>query len=363
MSTTVQPVEEVEYMDTDVTEVKSYSEMCVGTDLTMKDIENMEKLNTSYKEQVRSLESKVRTLTCERKQLKSNVDLKDDQIIHFYTGLRSSKVFFALLTYLTTTWSPRTQSPPTALQFYLVLIKLRLDLTHKDLAFRFHCSCATISAIFHDCIMTQRFTSLIHWPSKEEIKKNLPALFRSPPFSSVRCIIDCSKIFIDRPTSLSARAMTYSNYKSHNTIKFLVGISPTGSITFPFKTWGGRASDKTITKSSGLIDLLEEGDIVMADGGFSFPEYFAAKGVQLLIPASTHGKTQISGQEVSVSRHMSRMRIHVERAIGRIKNYCILRQTLPINLVKRRSKDTVATVDKILLVCSALSNLEKSLIQ
>ncbi len=365
MSTTVQPTEEVEDMDTDLTEVKSFSDMCVGTDLTMRDIEDMEKLNTSYKEQVRSLESKVQTLTHERKQLKSDVDLKDDQIIHFYTGLRSSKVFFALLTYLTTAWSPGTLSPPTALQFYLVLMKLRFGLTHKDLAFRSHCSHATISAIFHDWlnIMAQRFSSLIHWPSREEIKKNLPALFRSPPFNSVRCIIDCSEIFIDRPTSLSASAMTYSNYKSHDTIKFLVGISPTGSITFLSKSWGGWASDKTITKSSGLIDLLEEGDIVMADRGFSFPEYFAAKGVQLLIPASTPGKTPLSGQEVSMSCHMSRMRIHVEKAIGRIKNYCILQQTLPINLVKRRPKDTVATVDKILLVCSALSNLDKSSIQ
>ncbi len=364
MSTTVQSTEEVEDMDTDVTEVKSYSDMCVETDLTMRDIEDMEKLNTSYNEQVRSLESKVQTLTRERKQLKSDVDLKDDQIIHFYTGLHSSKVFFALLTYLTTAWSPRTVSPPTALQFYLVLMKLRLGLTHKDLAFRFHCSYATISATFHEWldIMAQRFTSLIHWPSREEIKNNLTALFRSPPFNSVRCIIDCSEIFIDRPTSLSARAMTYSNYKSHNTIKFLVGISPTGSITCLSKSWGGRASDKTITKSSGLIDL-SEGDIVMADRGFNFPEYLAAKGVQLLIPASTRGKTQLSGQEVSVSRHMSRMRIHVERAIGRIKNYSILPQTLPINLIKRRPKDTVATVDKILLVCSALSNLDKSLIQ
>ncbi len=47
MSTTVQPTEEVEDMDTDVTEVKSYSDMCVGKDLTMRDIEDMEKLNTS----------------------------------------------------------------------------------------------------------------------------------------------------------------------------------------------------------------------------------------------------------------------------------------------------------------------------
>ncbi|CAM4671692.1 unnamed protein product [Leuciscus chuanchicus] len=323
----VQPTEEVEDMDIHVTEVKSYNDMCVRKDLTTSDIEDLQKLNTSYKEQVRSLESKVQTLTCEGKQLKFDVDLNDDQIIHFYTGLRSSKVFFTLLTHLTSSWSPRTQSPPTPFQFYLVLMKLRLGLTHEDLAFR------------------------------EAIRKNLPALFKSPPFNSVRCIIDCSEIFIDQPTSPT------TNYKSHNTIKFLVGTSPTGSITFLSKSWGGRSSDETITKSSGLIDLLEEGDIVMANRGFSFPEYFATKGVQLLIPALTRGKTPLSGQEVSVSRHMSRLRGHVERAIGRIKKYCILRQTLPMNLVKRRSKDTVATVDKILLVCSALSNLDKSLIK
>ncbi len=241
----------------------------------------------------------------------------DHSLLHWcWTHLHSSKVFFALLT---SHQCLESENTATALQFYLVLMKLRLGLTHKDLAFRFHCSCATISTIFHEWlnIMAQRFTSLIHWPSREEIKNNIPALFRSPPFNSVRCI--CSEIFIDWPTSLSARAMTYSNYKSHNTINFLLGISPTGSITFLSKSWGGRAGDKTITKSSGLIYLLEGDDIFMADRGFSFPEYFGAtKGVRLLIPASTRGKTQLSGQKVSVSRHMSRMRIHMERAIGRI---------------------------------------------
>ncbi|KAG1937144.1 uncharacterized protein LOC120461878 [Pimephales promelas] len=355
----------VKDMDLNVTEVKSYKDMRAGKHLVMSEIENILKLNKSNKEQVKSLQSEVLTLTCEWKQLNSDVDLNDDQIIHFYTGLRSSKMFFALLTYLTTSWSPSTQSPPTPLQFYLVLMKLRLGLTHNDLALRFHCTCATISAIFHDWlnVMTQRLSSLIHWPSREDIRKNLPALFKSAPFNSVRCIIDCSEIFIDHPTSHSEGAMTHSNFNSHETIKFLIAISPTGSITFLSKSWGGRASDETITKSSGLLDLLEEGDIVMANRGFSSPEYFTEKGVQLFIPASPRGTTPLAGQEVCVSRHMSRLRMHVERAICRIKKYCILRQTLPMNLVKRRPKDTVATVDKILLVCSALSNLDKSFIQ
>ncbi|XDV39258.1 hypothetical protein PO909_008522, partial [Leuciscus waleckii] len=69
----VQPTEEVEDMDIHVTEVKSYNDMCVRKDLTTSDIEDLQKLNTSYKEQVRSLESKVQTLTCEGKQLKFDV--------------------------------------------------------------------------------------------------------------------------------------------------------------------------------------------------------------------------------------------------------------------------------------------------
>ena len=43
------------------------------------------------------------------------------------------------------------------------------------------------------------------------------------------CIIDCTEIFIERPTNLDVRARTFSNYKSHNTVKFLIGITPNGS--------------------------------------------------------------------------------------------------------------------------------------
>ncbi|KAG1924704.1 hypothetical protein F2P79_025987 [Pimephales promelas] len=52
MSIGVQPTEEVQDMDIDVTQVKSFNDMCVGTDLTMSDIEDMQKQNTSYKEQL-----------------------------------------------------------------------------------------------------------------------------------------------------------------------------------------------------------------------------------------------------------------------------------------------------------------------
>ena len=55
-----------------------------------------------------------------------------------------------------------------------------------------------------------------------------------------------------------ARAQTYSNYKHHNTVKFLIGITPQGVISFVLKGWGGRVSDKhlTATENCGLLSHL-----------------------------------------------------------------------------------------------------------
>ena len=85
----------------------------------------------------------------------------------------------------------------------------------------------------------------------------MPPLFKEL-FPNCRCIIDCSEIFIEIPISFDARAKTFSNYKKHNTVKFLVGITPCGAISFLSKCWGGRASDKTITQESGFFNRICE---------------------------------------------------------------------------------------------------------
>ena len=50
-------------------------------------------------------------------------------------------------------------------------------------------------------------------------------------------IIDCTEIFIERARNLTVRALTWSNYKHHNTIKILVGMAPTGAISFLSKVF------------------------------------------------------------------------------------------------------------------------------
>ncbi len=78
------------------------------------------------------------------------------------------------------------------------------------------------------------------------------------------CILDCFEIFCERPRDLMARAQTYSNYKHHNTIKFLIGITPPSVISYVSKGWGGQVSDKHLTEQCILQHLLP-GDQILAD--------------------------------------------------------------------------------------------------
>ena len=150
----------------------------------------------------------------------------DDEQTHFYTGLPSYAVFSSSLDLFLSVMSKRTShrlSPQD--QFLLVLMKLRLAVPGKDLGYRFGVSSNRISQIFHEWInvMSRELKQLIKWPDRELIRKTLPDCFKSK-YPRATCIIDCSEVFIERATSLSARSETYSNYKSHNTAKFLVAI-------------------------------------------------------------------------------------------------------------------------------------------
>ena len=98
--------------------------------------------------------------------------------------------------------------------------------------------------------------------------------------------------------SFDVQAATYSNYKKHNTAKVLIAVSPTGSIAYISKAWGGRVSDKAITQNCGFLDKLEHGDLVLADRGFNIYDDIGVHGAKLLIPATTKRKAQLSREVV-----------------------------------------------------------------
>lgn len=70
-------------------------------------------------------------------------------------------------------------------------------------------------------------------------------------------------------TSLLLQSQLYSTYKSNTTLKGLICITPYGVISFVSSLYTGGISDKGITRCSGILDLLEPGDSVMADKGLT----------------------------------------------------------------------------------------------
>ena len=128
-----------------------------------------------------------------------------------------------------------------------------------------------------------------------------------------------------------ARPSTWSNYKHHNTIQFLIGICPQGATPFISKAWGGRTSDKYLAENCHILNRLLVGDIVLADRGFNNNESVALKGAKLEIPAYTKGKTQLLSLGVEETRRLANVRILVERVIGLVRQkYQILSGILPI---------------------------------
>ena len=76
-----------------------------------------------------------------------------------------------------------------------------------------------------------------------------------------------------RKGSLLLNSELFSTYKNHTTLKGLVGISPSGAITFISQLHRGSMSDREIVERSGILDLpFTEGDSVMADKGFTISD-------------------------------------------------------------------------------------------
>ena len=170
-------------------------------------------------------------------------------------------------------------------EFLLTLLKLRLAVVSFFLADLFGVSESRVSQIFTTWInlMHSILVPCIKWPSRDKIKKHMPQSFRRN-FPKTTSIIDCTEVFIQKPRSPTAQSKTYSSYKSHNTFKVLVSITPSGAFSFISDLWGGNTSDRFITENSGFLDRIRAGDEIMADRGFTIRDLLTERRATLVIP-------------------------------------------------------------------------------
>ena len=236
-------------------------------------------------------------------------------------------------------------------EMLLTQMKIRLGLLNTDLADRFGVNQQSVSIIFATWInvLSEYIGTLVGNPSKENVRESLPPSFNNKTYRNVRHIIDCTEFFLERPKNLKIQSQTWSDYKSHNTAKILVSITPSGYINFISEAWGGRASDNFITKNCGFLDLIEPFDKVLADRGFTINEELVLKQANLLIPPGRRGAAQFTEIEVKKTKEIANRRIYVEQAIRRLKCFRILKYEIPLTLLQH--------IDQIVKVAAGLCNL------
>ena len=116
----------------------------------------------------------------------------------------------------------RPHALPPLEEFVLVLDRLRLGLMEQDLAYRLW--------VTKHCLLSNNF-------------KQVNSVVTYDMYPSTRVI---TEIYVEQPHLPELQQMTFKN---DNTYKALLGVSPSGSITF------GSISDKQLTCKSGILDL------------------------------------------------------------------------------------------------------------
>ena len=236
--------------------------------------------------------------------------MSSDKICNHYTGFPSVKILEAILNFLDpgkngknmilynsqlvnedeTRGHKRALSP--MIFFILTLVRLGRIFDVKHLMYLFRTSEGTAINTILTWInyIFKKLGSLCIWRNASQGKRNMPNSMKEK-FPNVKCIIDCDEFKIAVPSSLLLHKLMYSDYKSHTTVKALVGIAPGGEFTFISSVFPGSISDKGITVKSGLLNcqMWERGEKLMADRGFTIEDYLSPLGVKVVIPSFLKG--------------------------------------------------------------------------
>jgi len=187
-------------------------------------------------------------------------------------------------------------------------------------------------------------------PTRQKNMLCVPGCFET--FNGARITLDCTEIQCAVPrSSMSDQSATFSHYKQRNTFKALIGVAPNGTITFVSELYPGSVSDKQIVLHSKVLDQMQPGDLILADKGFLLHDSLP-QGVTVNIPPFLTTQ-QFSTAQVKETTRIARARIHVERAIQRIKVFRIT-SFIPASY---RHKAT-----KIFQACACLVNFQSPII-
>jgi len=298
-----------------------------------------------------------------QKRLLSLKSVKNSaETFNFYTNLPSYEVFIALSDYLRGRCSDRKTGMPrwkgyktnkrrakTALQseserkfsfkeeLFVVLVKLTTGRRNRDLAFNFGVSEDLISEIFNSwCCFLQFELKLLFEISDQTGELPLAdcAAICSPNTLGLHVMIDCTQLILKKKTNLNLCNCAISNFENHETMKFLVSVSP--------NLYVNRVSTAWSELSNGLDRASQE---------LAFSDELKQMGVEVILP-SFNGRdwSLMEVTESTRSEQVVKSQISIERVVQRIRSFRILSSVITLNQTD--------LFERIFVICAYLTNFQ-----
>ncbi|XP_065077873.1 uncharacterized protein LOC135701089 [Ochlerotatus camptorhynchus] len=281
-----------------------------------------------------------------------------------FTGISSFKTLKTIFEYVKNCLFQPHCALTKDQMFIMTLRKLRRSTPFVDLADEYSVCTTTISKYFHRTlfVLYDTLKYALEPVSRDISIRHLPQIFRQQYGYSRVHIIDCFEVTTEEPIDVKAALSHHSSYKMRETTKFLIAMSADGRVSFISHAYAGRCSDRNIAETSGFIDTLEPGDVVIADKGFDISDLISSKGAILNIPTFLRKDSQLNPLDMERDKQITTLRVHVERLIGVLKSkYEYLNGLVKVDSL-RRFENSINAVDLAVWVCCILVNFNNSIV-
>ncbi|KAJ0009124.1 hypothetical protein NQD34_016539 [Periophthalmus magnuspinnatus] len=212
-------------------------------------------------------------------------------------------------------------------ELFLFLTYLSTGCNHSELGHRFHIHSSTVSGVivtwanFLYCLLG----SICVWMCPAVIRETLLKDFHG---GEDRVILECTELLCQSPSSLLPQSEVFSTHKCHCTFKAMVVICPDGALPFVSSPCEGSMRDREHSCQSGVSLLSPDMDKMDEKG--SQVDDLVSGGVHR--PVVVPKGAEMPKEEVLRTRAIGRLRVHVERAIQRVKENKVFDTIIPLSI-------------------------------
>ena len=215
-------------------------------------------------------------------------------------------------------------------QYVIVMMICRHGLDIRFASFLLDKSESTISGIFSSWVifLSKLFNELEMKAHPLYHLKKMPKAFIETGHGTTDLVLDAIEFKFEIPSNYEINSLIFSHYKNCTTGKALIGISAHGMGLVFSDIYPGSISD--ITEKTDILNFVSKEHEVMTDRGFSIQDLCVIKGIALNRPKQKEN-SQFTVEQIERNFDIASTRIHVERFIGRVRDWRILNNVWPMN--------------------------------